>query len=305
MENEAMLNAEDLGFDAEDLKEAGLDKPEPATSAGNDPKKPEDNSADGQPKTDPDPESEPKMEIEPKEPEDNPAGGDLKKALAEERARRKAAEEAANTLRSQMSMSQKPVLSPEDLNQIRSYAQQEAARRLKIDDASDLMFTDAQKYQELLHEQARIEYQMTRQQEERQETYQKNVAFIGELKAIPNIGELWQKGTEMLDGMTRKDAAPIDAAFSRIDQGIGTDADFKVIRDFAEKVKSAMAAPVQNPLQNPLETAKTLPKASALNGGAPTGAKLSEEEILKYVEEGRESELPAEIRKQIDDLCGD
>lgn len=302
MENETMLNAEDLGFDAEDLKEAGLDNQESATPAGKAPaKEPEDNSADGQPKTDSDPESEPKTKIEPKEPEDNPAGGDLKKALAEERARRKAAEEAANTLRSQMSMSQKPVLSPEDLNQIRSYAQQEAARRLKIDDASDLMFTDAKKYQELLHEQARIEYQMTRQQEERQETYQKNVAFIGELKAIPNIGELWQKGTEMLDGMTRKDAAPIDAAFSRIDQGIGTDADFKVIRDFAEKVKSAMAAPVQNPL----ETAKTLPKASALNGGAPTGAKLSEEEILKYVEEGRESELPAEIRKQIDDLCGD
>lgn len=301
MENEAMLNAEDLGFDAEDLKEAGLDKQEPTTPAGNDPKKPEDNSAGKQPKTEPNPESDPKMEIEPKEPEDNPAGGDLKKALAEERARRKAAEEAANTLRSQMSMSQKPVLSPEDLNQIRSYAQQEAARRLKIDDASDLMFTDAQKYQELLHEQARIEYQMTRQQEERQETYQKNVAFIGELKAMPNIGELWQKGTEMLDGMTRKDAAPIDAAFSRIDQGIGTDADFKVIRDFAEKVKSAMTTPAQNPL----ETAKTLPKASALNGGTPTGAKLSEEEILKYVEEGRESELPAEIRKQIDDLCGD
>lgn len=301
MENEAMLNAEDLGFDAEDLKEAGLDKQKPATPAGNDPKKPEDNSADGQPKIDPDPEAEPKTEIEPKDPEDNPAGGDLKKALAEERARRKAAEEAANALRSQMSMSQKPVLSPEDLNQIRSYAQQEAARRLKIDDASDLMFTDAQKYQELLREQARIEYQMTRQQEERQETYQKNVAFIGELKAIPNIGELWQKGTEMLDGMTRKDAAPIDAAFSRIDQGIGTDADFKVIRDFTEKVKSAMAAPAQNPL----ETAKTLPKASALNGGAPTGAKLSEEEILKYVEEGRENELPTEIRKQIDDLCGD
>lgn len=301
MENEAMLNAEDLGFDAEDLKEAGLDKQEPATSAGNDPKKPEDNSADGQPKTDPDPESRPKAEIEPKEPEDNPAGGDLKKALAEERARRKAAEEAANTLRSQMSMSQKLVLSPEDLNQIRSYAQQEAARRLKIDDASDLMFTDAQKYQELLHEQARIEYQMTRQQEERQETYQKNVAFIGELKAIPNIGELWQKGTEMLDGMTRKDAAPIDAAFSRVDQGVGTDVDFKVIRDFVEKIKSAMTAPAQNPL----ETAKKLPKASALNGGTPTGTKLSEEEILKYVEEGRESELPAEIRKQIDDLCGD
>lgn len=303
MENEAMLNAEDLGFDAEDLKEAGLDNQEPATSASKVPaKEPEDNPADGQTKTEPNPESEPKTKIEPtKEPEDNPAGGDLKKALAEERARRKAAEEAANTLRSQMSMSQKPVLSPEDLNQIRSYAQQEAARRLKIDDASDLMFTDAQKYQELLHEQARIEYQMTRQQEERQETYQKNVAFIGELKAIPNIGELWQKGTEMLDGMTRKDAAPIDAAFSRIDRGIGTDADFKVIRDFAEKVKSAMAAPAQNPL----ETAKTLPKASALNGGAPTGAKLSEEEILRYVEEGRESELPAEIRKQIDDLCGD
>lgn len=302
MENETMLNAEDLGFDAEDLKEAGLDNQESATPAGKAPaKEPEDNSADGQPKTDSDPESEPKTKIEPKEPEDNPAGGDLKKALAEERARRKAAEEAANTLRSQMSMSQKPVLSPEDLNQIRSYAQQEAARRLKIDDASDLMFTDAKKYQELLYEQTRIEYQMTRQQEERQETYQKNVAFIGELKAIPNIGELWQKGTEMLDGMTRKDAAPIDAAFSRIDQGIGTDADFKVIRDFAEKVKSAMTTPAQNPL----ETAKTLPKASALNGGALTGAKLSEEEILKYVEEGRESELPAEIRKQIDDLCGD
>lgn len=300
MENEAMLNAEDLGFDAEDLKEAGLDKQKPTTPAGNDPKKPEDNPADGQPKTEPNPESEPKMEIEPKEPEDHSAGGDLKKALAEERARRKAAEEAANTLRSQMSMSQKPVLSPEDLNQIRSYAQQEAARRLKIDDASDLMFTDAQKYQELLHEQARIEYQMTRQQEERQETYQKNVAFIGELKAIPNISELWQKGTEMLDGMTRKDAAPIDAAFMRLDQGMGTSEDFKIIRDFAEKVKSAMTAPAQNPL----ETAKTLPKASALNGGAPTGAKLSEEEILKYVEEGRENELPAEIRKQINDLCG-
>jgi hypothetical protein len=303
MENEAMLNAEDLGFDAEDLKEAGLDNQEPATPAGKAPaKEPEDNPADGQPKTDPDPESEPKTKIEPtKEAEDNPAGGDLKKALAEERARRKAAEEAANTLRSQMSMSQKPVLSPEDLNQIKSYAQQEAARRLKIDDASELMFTDAQKYQELLHEQARIEYQMTRQQEEAQAVYQQNVAFIGELKAIPNISELWQKGTEMLDGMTRKDAAPIDAAFARLDQGMGTSEDFKIIRDFAEKVKSAMTTPAQNPL----ETAKTLPKASALNGGTLTGTKLSEEEILKYVEEGRESELPAEIRKQIDDLCGD
>lgn len=302
MENETMLNAEDLGFDAEDLKEAGLDNQEPATPAGKAPaKEPEDNLAGGQPKTEPNPESEPKMEIEPKEPEDHSAGGDLKKALAEERARRKAAEETANTLRSQMSVSQKPVLSPEDLSQIRSYAQQEAARRLKIEDASDLMFTDAQKYQEMLHEQARIEYQMTRQQEERQETYQKNVAFIGELKAIPNIGELWQKGTEMLDGMTRKDAAPIDAAFARLDQGVGTSEDFRIIRDFAEKVKSAMTAPAQNPL----ETAKTLPKASALNGGAPTGAKLSEEEILRYVEEGRENELPAEIRKQINDLCGD
>ena len=302
MENEAMLNAEDLGFDAEDLKEAGLDNQEPATPAGKAPaKEPEDNLAGGQTKTEPNPESEPKMEVEPKEPEDNPAGGDLKKALAEERARRKAAEEAANTLRSQMSMSQKPVLSPEDLNQIKSYAQQEAARRLKIDDASDLMFRDAQKYQELLHEQARIEYQMTRQQEEAQAVYQQNVAFIGELRAIPNISELWQKGAEMLDGMTRKDAAPIDAAFARLDQGIGTSEDFKIIRDFAEKVKSSMTAPAQNPL----ETAKTLPKASALNGGAPTGAKLSEEEILKYVEEGRENELPAEIRKQIDDLCGD
>lgn len=300
MENETMLNAEDLGFDAEDLKEAGLDNQEPATPAGNDPKKPEDNSAGKQPKTEPNPGSEPKMEIKPKEPEDGSAGGDLKKALAEERARRKAAEEAANTLRSQMSMSQKPVLSPEDLNQIRSYAQQEAARRLKIEDASDLMFTDAQKYQELLHEQARIEYQMTRQQEERQETYQKNVAFIGELKAIPNLEAVWQKGTEMLDGMTRKDAAPIDAAFVRLDQGMCTSEDFKIIRDFVEKVKSAMTAPAQNPL----ETAKTLPKASALNGGAPTGAKLSEEEILKYVEEGRENELPTEIRKQINDLCG-
>ena len=49
MENETTLNAEDLGFDAEDLKEAGLDKQEPATPAGNDPKKPEDNSAGKQP----------------------------------------------------------------------------------------------------------------------------------------------------------------------------------------------------------------------------------------------------------------
>lgn len=302
MENETMLNAEDLGFSAEDLKEAGLDNQEPATPAGKAPaKEPEDNPAGGQPKTEPNPGSEPKKEIEPKEPEDGSAGGDLKKALAEERARRKAAEEAANTLRSQMNVAQKPVLSPEDLNQIRSYAQQEAARRLKIDDASDLMFTDAQKYQELLHEQARIEYQMTRQQEEAQAVYQQNVAFIGELKSIPNIGELWQKGTEMLDGMTRKDAAPIDAAFARLNQGIGTSEDFKTIRDFVEKVKSAMTTPAQNPL----ETAKTLPKASALNGGAPTGAKLSEEEILRYVDEGRENELPAEIRKQIDDLCGD
>lgn len=301
MENETMLNAEDLEFDAEDLKEAGLDNQEPATPASKAPaKKPEDNLAGGQPKTEPNPESEPKMEIEPKEPEDHSAGGDLKKALAEERARRKAAEEAANTLRSQMNIAQKPVLSPEDLNQIRSYAQQEAARRLKIDDASDLMFTDAQKYQELLHEQTRIEYQMTRQQEEAQAVYQQNVAFIGELKAIPNISELWQKGTEMLDGMTRKDAAPIDAAFMRLDQGMGTSEDFKTIRDFVERVKSAMTVPAQNPL----ETAKTLPKASALNGGTPTGAKLSEEEILRYVDEGRENELPAEIRKQINDLCG-
>lgn len=58
MENETMLNAEDLGFDADDLKEAGLDNQEPATPASKAQAK----------------ESEPKMEIEPKEPEDHSAG---------------------------------------------------------------------------------------------------------------------------------------------------------------------------------------------------------------------------------------
>ena len=39
MENETMLNAENLGFDAEDLKEAGLDNQESATPAGKAPAK--------------------------------------------------------------------------------------------------------------------------------------------------------------------------------------------------------------------------------------------------------------------------
>ncbi len=295
MEDEvlSMEDVKELGLVDEDLKEEGLSKNEPEV------KDPENNAGDGQPDVELEDEHK-EVEIGSKEPEDD-AGGDLKKALAEERARRKAAEEAANTLRSQMNAAQKTALSPEDMNRIRSYAQQEAAKRLKIADVTDLMFTDAKKYDELLHEQARIEYQMTRQQEEAQETYQRNVAFVEELKAIPDISLVWQKGEEMLNGMSRKDAAPIDVAFSRINDGHGTEADFKTFREFVAKVQAAMATPAQNPL----ETAKTLPKASALNGGAPAGAKLSDEEILRYVEEGRENELPAEVRKQLDDLIGD
>ena len=199
---------------------------------------------------------------------------------------------------------QKPIELPkEEVSNIREFVRREALKRFNMtaEDLEGLMYEDAEKYNEFIRFEANAEYAITNQQIAVHQQRQTNLNFVNEIKSLPNFGELYQRGLDKLNGMTMRDAQPINDAFYRVDIGEGTEADFETIRKFVKEVQNELATSTEVP-NNPLEVAATLPKAGALNGGVPTHNKLTEEDILKAYDTGNLDALPKEVRDYLDEL---
>ena len=285
-----LVNIEEAGFTPEDLENAGV---ELETAEETDTQE----TATDEPSTTDTVESDANdAEVEPEAPNTN----EEKAALAQERARRKAAEERARQYEAQ----QRPITLPEEeVSNIRDFVRREALKRFNItaEDLESLMFEDVQKYNDFIRFEANAEYTITNQQMAVQQQRQTNLNFVNEIKSLPNFGELYQRGLEKLNGMTMRDAQPINDAFYRVDIGEGTEADFETIRKFVTELQNERATNTEVP-NNPLQVAATLPKAGALNGGVPTPNKVTEEDILKAYQTGNLNALPDDVRKYFDEL---
>lgn len=316
-DKEQMISASSMGFTEEDLKDVPEAKPV------------EEPEKEEKPEATPQPEAKPQEEAKPEDhqteetapaSEGNPQTeapaenhGNLSKALAEERNRRKSLADENASLRSQLqqikqqqAQAQRPQVPPQTKQDIMKYAREKAIKDMNLKDVDDLMFTAPDKYDELQQRIGAISAGMELQYQTRYATRERNISFARSIMSDPDINTIMAKGTEMLNDMKRKDSMPIDTAFNNVDQGIGTDKDFQIISDFRDKVKAAIAGAQAQPVQetNPLEQAAALPKAGALTGANPVQPKITNEEILKAVREGRENELPKEIQRAIDDIIG-
>jgi hypothetical protein len=296
-----LVNIEEAGFTPEDLENTGV---ELETTEETDTQE----TAPDEPSTDDAAESDANdAEVEPEAPNTNEETEEthandhnLKAALAQERARRKAAEERAR----QYEARQRPITLPdEEVSNIRDFVRREALKRFNItaEDLESLMFEDVQKYNDFIRFEANAEYTITNQQMAVHQQRQTNLNFVNEIKSLPNFGELYQRGLEKLNGMTMRDAQPINDAFYRVDIGEGTEADFETIRKFVTELQNERATSTEVP-NNPLQVAATLPKAGALNGGVPTPNKVTEEDILKAYQTGNLDALPDDVRKYFDEL---
>lgn len=300
-----LVNIEDAGFTPEDLENAGVnvedhteetDTPEAATDEPSTDNAAESDANDAEvdaaaPNTN---------EEEPEHEENHTNDNNLKAALAQERARRKAAEERARQFEAQ----QRPITLPDsEVSDIRDFVRREALKRFNLtaEDLESLMFEDVQKYNDFIRFEANAEYTITNQQLAVHQQRQTNLNFVNEIKSLPNFGELYQRGLEKLNGMTMRDAQPINDAFYRVDIGEGTDADFETIRKFVNELQNERATNT-DVTNNPLQVAATLPKAGALNGGVPTPNKVNEEDILKAYQTGNLDALPDDVRKYFDEL---
>ena len=297
-----LVNIEEAGFTPEDLENAGVELEETAEETDTKETAPDEPSTDDAAEGDTnDAEGEPETPNTNEETEETHANDqNLKAALAQERARRKAAEERARQYEAQ----QRPITLPdEEVSNIRDFVRREALKRFNItaEDLESLMFEDVQKYNEFIRFEANAEYTITNQQMAIHQQRQTNINFVNEIKSLPNFGELYQRGLEKLNGMTMRDAQPINDAFYRVDIGEGTEADFETIRKFVTELQNERATSTEVP-NNPLQVAATLPKAGALNGGVPTPNKVTEEDILKAYQTGNLDALPDDVRKYFDEL---
>lgn len=332
-DNQDMSNAADYGFTEEDLKgfvdteeKEGKPAADPADSQAE--PQPTEPAADAPNPQDEPPAPTPSDDQNVDKPQDGAEGhGDLGKALAEERARRKAMGDEVNQLKAQLeqmrqaqTQAQAPAVPPKTRQEILAYAKQEAARRMNLSqkDIEDLMFTEPAKYEDFVRQQGAIAWEQEEQVKHAMQLRQQNVDFVqSNFASLPNIQAIYQKGNEMLNDMKRGEAREIDEAYSRVDNGVGTEKDFKVLLSFRDKIIAAMqgapaaaGAPAPtNPapapqVSNPLTQAAGLPKAAALTGANPAQPKLSNEDILRAVREGREKDLPKDIQRAIDEYCG-
>lgn len=297
-----LVNIEEAGFTPEDLENAGVELEETTEETDTQETAPDEPSTDDAAESDAnDAEVEPKVPNTDEGTEETHANDqNLKAALAQERARRKAAEERARQYEAQ----QQPITLPdEEVSNIRDFVRREALKRFNItaEDLESLMFEDVQKYNEFIRFEANAEYTITNQQMAIHQQRQTNINFVNEIKSLPNFGELYQRGLEKLNGMTMRDAQPINDAFYRVDIGEGTEADFETIRKFVTELQNERATSTEVP-NNPLQVAATLPKAGALNGGVPTPNKVTEEDILKAYQTGNLDALPDDVRKYFDEL---
>lgn len=297
-----LVNIEEAGFTQEDLENAGVELEETTEETDTQETAPDEPSTDDAAESDAN-----DVEVEPEAPNTNEGTEEthandqnLKAALAQKRARRKAAEERARQYEAQ----QRPITLPdEEVSNIRDFVRREALKRFNItaEDLESLMFEDVQKYNEFIRFEANAEYTITNQQMAIHQQRQTNINFVNEIKSLPNFGELYQRGLEKLNGMTMRDAQPINDAFYRVDIGEGTEADFETIRKFVAELQNERATSTEVP-NNPLQVAATLPKAGALNGGVPTPNKVTEEDILKAYQTGNLDALPDDVRKYFDEL---
>ena len=300
-----LVNIEDAGFTPEDLENAGVnvdehteetDTPEAATDEPSTDDAAESDANDAEVDA-----AAPNTNTEEPEHEENHTNdNNLKAALAQERARRKAAEERARQFEAQ----QRPITLPDnEVSDIRDFVRREALKRFNLtaEDLESLMFEDVNKYNDFIRFEANAEYTITNQQLAVHQQRQTNLNFVNEIKSLPNFGELYQRGLEKLNGMTMRDAQPINDAFYRVDIGEGTEADFETIRKFVTELQNERATNT-DVTNNPLQVAATLPKAGALNGGVPTPNKVSEEDILKAYQTGNLDALPDDVRKYFDEL---
>ena len=300
-----LVNIEDAGFTPEDLENAGVNADEHTEETDTPEATPDEPSTDDAAESDAnDAEVDaaaPNTNEEEPEHEDNHANdNNLKAALAQERARRKAAEERARQFEAQ----QRPITLPDsEVSDIRDFVRREALKRFNLtaEDLESLMFEDVNKYNDFIRFEANAEYTITNQQLAVHQQRQTNLNFVNEIKSLPNFGELYQRGLEKLNGMTMRDAQPINDAFYRVDIGEGTEADFETIRKFVTELQNERATNT-DVTNNPLQVAATLPKAGALNGGVPTPNKVSEEDILKAYQTGNLDALPDDVRKYFDEL---
>ena len=300
-----LVNIEEAGFTPEDLENAGVNVEEHTEETDTQEAATDEPSTDDAAESDAnDPEADaaaPNTNTEEPEQEENHTNdNNLKAALAQERARRKAAEERARQFEAQ----QRPITLPDsEVSDIRDFVRREALKRFNItaEDLESLMFEDVQKYNDFIRFEANAEYTITNQQLAVHQQRQTNLNFVNEIKSLPNFGELYQRGLEKLNGMTMRDAQPINDAFYRVDIGEGTDADFETIRKFVNELQNERATNT-DVTNNPLQVAATLPKAGALNGGVPTPNKVSEEDILKAYQTGNLDALPDDVRKYFDEL---
>lgn len=296
------MNIEDMDFTPEDLENAGVELNTPSAEDTETPATDEPSTTDaGSTDATATGESDTTSNIEEAPAEDeHKHDGNLKAALAQERARRKAAEERAR----QFEQQQRPLSLPDnEVSDIRDFVRREALKRfnLKADDLEGLMYEDVQKYNEFIRFEANAEYAITNKQMAVHQQRQTNINFVNEIKSLPNFPELYQRGLEKLNGMMMREAQPINDAFYRVDIGEGTEADFETIRKFVTELQNERATSTEVP-NNPLQVAATLPKAGALNGGVPTPNKVTEEDILKAYQTGNLDALPDDVRKYFDEL---
>lgn len=300
-----LVNIEDAGFTPEDLENAGVNVDEHTEETDTQEATPDEPSTDDAAKSDAndaevDAAAPNTNEEEPEHEENHTNDNNLKAALAQERARRKAAEERAR----QFEARQRPITLPDsEVSDIRDFVRREALKRFNLtaEDLESLMFEDVNKYNDFIRFEANAEYTITNQQLAVHQQRQTNLNFVNEIKSLPNFGELYQRGLEKLNGMTMRDAQPINDAFYRVDIGEGTEADFETIRKFVTELQNERATNT-DVTNNPLQVAATLPKAGALNGGVPTPNKVSEEDILKAYQTGNLDALPDDVRKYFDEL---
>lgn len=300
-----LVNIEDAGFTPEDLENAGVNVEEHTEETDTQEATPDEPSTDDAAESDAndaevDAAAPNTNEEEPEHEENHTNDNNLKAALAQERARRKAAEERARQFEAQ----QKPITLPDsEVSDIRDFVRREALKRFNLtaEDLESLMFEDVNKYNDFIRFEANAEYTITNQQLAVHQQRQTNLNFVNEIKSLPNFGELYQRGLEKLNGMTMRDAQPINDAFYRVDIGEGTEADFETIRKFVTELQNERATNT-DVTNNPLQVAATLPKAGALNGGVPTPNKVSEEDILKAYQTGNLDALPDDVRKYFDEL---
>lgn len=300
-----LVNIEDAGFTPEDLENAGVNVEENTEETDTPEATPDKPSTDDAAKSDAndagvDAAAPNTNEEEPEHKENHTNDSNLKAALAQERARRKAAEERARQFEAQ----QRPITLPDsEVSDIRDFVRREALKRFNLtaEDLESLMFEDVNKYNDFIRFEANAEYTITNQQLAVHQQRQTNLNFVNEIKSLPNFGKLYQRGLEKLNGMTMRDAQPINDAFYRVDIGEGTDADFETIRKFVNELQNERATNT-DVTNNPLQVAATLPKAGALNGGVPTPNKVTEEDILKAYQTGNLDALPDDVRKYFDEL---